>query len=245
MDELDQKPDVTGLLLVRRVAVMTLRIVNLILVVGSVDQEGSTFKETALEGYDPVTAQFLVETASQDMLRAAVVMCHAMLEDTLRVIGQIGLADAPEEVINRIPWVGLWSPGTPSRAALGVLAQHRGKTVDEVIQESIAEHLERTSFTSTTQISGFLSSIGIDMTELRNHLPEIEQMIQRRHQIVHSMDIVTAEEDWEVEPISVEDVMAWAVKVQEFLKDLTLPFLSEEQKRLLDLLGREWPVVSP
>jgi hypothetical protein len=181
VDELDEKPDVTSLLLVRRVAVMTLRIVNLIVFVGSVDQEGSTFKETALEGYDPETAQFLVDTASQDMLRAAVVMCHAMLEDTLRVICQIGLADAPEEVINRIPWVGLWSPGTPSRAALGVLAQHRGKTVDEVIQESIAENLERTSFTSTTQISGFLSSIGIDMTELRSHLPEIERMIQRRH----------------------------------------------------------------
>src|SRR5437016_7437376 len=55
--------------------------------------------------------------ASQDILRAAVVLTHAYLEDFLRTIARAILPSGDENCLSSIPLAGL--PGRPDKFALG------------------------------------------------------------------------------------------------------------------------------
>jgi hypothetical protein len=72
---------------------------------------------------------------TEDILRAAVVLLHATLEDFLRYIGALYLPEGNEETLNRISLAGTHE--RPEKFFLGRLAQHRGKTVDALIVESV------------------------------------------------------------------------------------------------------------
>ncbi len=84
--------------------------------------------------------QWLMTTAPtevggrEDVLRAAVILIHATLEDFLRTVGATYLPHATEEVLNGIALVGSKEPRA-EKFYLGRLARHRGRTVDEVIPE--------------------------------------------------------------------------------------------------------------
>jgi hypothetical protein len=62
---------------------------------------------------------------------------------------------------------------------------HRGKSVDEVIHESVSEYLEHSNFNSTTEIASLLETLGLDISGQRDYFPQLDAMIQRRHLIVH------------------------------------------------------------
>jgi hypothetical protein len=76
-----------------------------------------------------------------ESLRAVVVLLHASLEDALREIVRLKLPKCPTEVLDEVPLVGASSTGQPRKFRLGELSRHQGKTVDELIQESIDEFL--------------------------------------------------------------------------------------------------------
>src|ERR1017187_8297396 len=98
--------------------------------------------------------------AVQEMLRAAVVLTHAYLEDYLRTIGEALLPECDEDTLNAIPLVGL--PGRPERFPLGKLVRHKGKQVDEVLRESVREHLSRTTFNNKGEIVRLLEALGFE-----------------------------------------------------------------------------------
>src|SRR5688572_17484721 len=70
-----------------------------------------------------------------DILRAAVVLLHASLEDVLRSVAYWKLPFACADVLNAIPLKG-YGPH-PKKFSLGDLADFRGMMVDEVFTQSV------------------------------------------------------------------------------------------------------------
>src|SRR3989338_2368197 len=66
-----------------------------------------------------------------DVLRAAVVLLHASVEDVLRSLAYWKLPNAATGVLDQFPLVG---NGPAMKFSLGALAAHRGKTVDDVLR---------------------------------------------------------------------------------------------------------------
>lgn len=155
----------------------------------------------------------------QDLLRSAVVFLHATLEDFLRYIGMMYLPNCNEEVLNRIALVGTSDILRPEKFFLGKLVQHRGKTVEQVLSESIAAYLDRVSFSDTTDISRFLEAVGIDLELVRTHYTKLSELTSRRHQIVHKGDLIDSSTDQcrEATPIAAEAVMEWHTSVKAFM----------------------------
>lgn len=144
---------------------------------------------------------------SGDILRAVVVLNHAYLEDLLRTVASVFLPVADEGTLDAVPLAGLGNRGRAEKFYLGKLTRHRGKTIDELIEESVSEYLERLSFNNMTEIISFLEGLGLSLPEKegwdsdsgiewpeietpdkRGNLAKLDKMIQRRHHIVHSAD---------------------------------------------------------
>ncbi len=123
---------------------------------------------------------------STDVLRAGTVLLHATLEEFLRGISRWKLPEANEESLNSIPLKGYVRP---TKFQLGELSAHRGKSVDDLISESIDEHLNRKSYNSTSEIAALLHSIDCDQERVRHLYSRLDDLINRRHNIVHRADL--------------------------------------------------------
>lgn len=126
----------------------------------------------------------------EDLLRAAVVLLHATLEDCLRFFGSVCLPYCGEGVLDSIPLVGTPELQRGQKFNLGRLVQHRGKTIDHVITESVEAHLDRISFSNTSEIASLLQSLKVDIKLVDTYFPKLDELIKRRHQIVHKADLV-------------------------------------------------------
>lgn len=123
---------------------------------------------------------------STDLLRAAVVLLHAALEDVLRGLQSDQLPKAEKDILDRVPLVGLGD--RHQKFFLGELAGHRAKTVSQLIAESVDCHLAKRSYNSIVDIERALQSIDVDPDIVRGSFPVLEEMIRRRHHIVHQAD---------------------------------------------------------
>lgn len=92
------------------------------------------------------------------------------------------------EALDKIPLVGTSYTGNPEKFFLGRLSEHRGKTVDCLIEESLTSYLDKLSYTSSNDLTYWLSILEADIDSVQRHLPKIEAMMQRRHHIVHRGD---------------------------------------------------------
>ena len=123
---------------------------------------------------------------STDILRAATVLLHASLEDALRSLELEVLPTAGRDEIDKVPLKGLGH--NAQKFYLGELVPHRGKSVNDVIRESVIEYLGRRSYNNVTEIDAAICRVGVDTAGLQHLYPEIAQMIDRRHHIVHQAD---------------------------------------------------------
>jgi HEPN superfamily RiboL-PSP-like protein len=162
---------------------------------------------------------------SEDALRASVVLLHASLEDFLRTLATELLPTASEDALNEIPLVGV--KGRPKNFGLGKLVRHRGKTVDDVLRDSVCEYLERSNYNSTQEIASLLELLGLTAAEQNTFFPLLEQMIKRRHEIVHRADKIKAPGSvtYVLQPIESADVQRWTIAVTSFIV-MVLPSLA-------------------
>ena len=126
------------------------------------------------------------QDVAQEILRAAVVLIHAQLEEFLRTMARVLLPEADESCLNEIPLVGLG--GRKEKFFLGKLVQHKGKFVDELLRDSVSEYLEHSNYNSTEEIAILLNTLGFEPSQHNEAFPAIQRMIERRHQIVHRAD---------------------------------------------------------
>ncbi len=123
-----------------------------------------------------------------DLLRAAVVLLHASFEDLLRSLSEWKLPTARPEALAEIPLAG---SRRGSKVGLQELAAFRGQTVDEVINVSVKEHLERSNYNHPGEMKSTLEKIGLDSGIVDRYSTELAAMMARRHWIAHRADVNT------------------------------------------------------
>lgn len=132
--------------------------------------------------------EFQSHPSLDDILRTSIVFTHATLEDFLRTLASQLLPFAESETLNQIPLAGLSPSSRAEKFLLGNLVKFKGKSIEEVIQESINNSLQNSNFNNTTDIAQLLRSLNIDISKVNESFPEIDELMKRRHIIVHRAD---------------------------------------------------------
>ncbi len=156
--------------------------------------------------------------ADSDLLRAAVVLLHASLEDLLRMVAQERLPTAAPAVLATIPLpVGTQRKQRFDLAALAIPA-YRSLQVQEVIDLAVREYLERANYNHPGDIRDLLEQVGLDPKLLTAYSGDIGAMNSRRHLIVHRADAndATGRGQHPARSLARRTVEAWLSAVQEF-----------------------------
>ncbi|CAN7654367.1 hypothetical protein [Rhizobium sp. LjRoot254] len=124
-----------------------------------------------------------------DVLRAALVLLHATLEDLLRSVLTWRVPSGTEDVLDAYPFANAQHK-RPDKITLGGLSAYRGMTVDALIEKSVVEFLDRwSSFNDLGEVKKALKAAGIAAAAVDAHdFGELAAMIARRHNIVHKAD---------------------------------------------------------
>jgi len=160
-------------------------------------------------------------TDDTDILRAAVVMLHATLEEFLRGIERWKLPTAPAQALKDVPLKGLSASGRAEKFWLSELAAFRGQSVEDVVRDSIASMLERSNYNNTADVAGSLERAGIKVNSLTT-LGDLNDPMMRRHKIVHQAD--RQEQPGKgygpAGPIDKPTVATWIDAVEAFAKEV-------------------------
>ena len=127
------------------------------------------------------------DVSTADILRAAVVLLYATVEEMCRTVEKHLLPFGSEEALNFVPLIGT-ATGRPEKYFLGRLAQYRGKKVEEVIRESVDAYLDSASYASVEEFCAFLKRVGLSSRHFQKHFKELASLMKRRHHIVHQAD---------------------------------------------------------
>ena len=153
-----------------------------------------------------------------DIGRAAVVFLHATFEDILRTGVRQRAGAGSQETLNRIPLSG----ESGEKFSLGALAAHRGKTVDDLLRESVEAYWERKAFSSCKHVEEALRQMRLDTKPFKFLYTGLDSMMKRRHQVVHDADLAGAT-DREAKPWSIADDLLltyWLLHVLAFYAQL-------------------------
>ena len=172
---------------------------------------------------------FSTLSATEDILRLSVVFIHSTLEEFLRRLAIDLLPKAGEKALNNIP-LATTETGRAEKFALGSLTKFKGKTVDELIKQSVEIYYERSNFNNTQEISILFSELGIDVKKFNGCFPELNKLMKRRHFIVHRGDRTRNPHEnlIPVSPINPEEVTKWLNIVTEFCGDVFEEILDKE-----------------
>ncbi len=110
------------------------------------------------------------------------------------------------------------------------LAAHRGRTIDEYLNELIAIHLERETFNNRHDVLKALSKLGFNTDTFAALLPVLEPPMKRRHKIVHESDRNPANEHGHGTPRKIDagEVGRWVDDVEEFIDAVLRRLQSKE-----------------
>lgn len=154
-----------------------------------------------------------------DILRSAIVLLHASLEDCLRTIALEHLSRADPDLLKDIPLAGVGNL-RKTRFGLGDLVPHRRKTIADVIESSLDQWLHHSSFNNTTDLAAMLNRIGIDPETCNASFSSLDEMTSRRHRIVHNADRASDADgsgNPGTTPITRDTVAQWRGAVEAFI----------------------------
>ena len=167
--------------------------------------------------------EFSSKTAIDEILRASVVFTHAALEDFLRTLAAKLYPEANEQTLNQIPLMSLDQPsGRAEKFSLGRLAQFKNKTVEEVITDSVLQYLEHSNFNTMRDVTTLLERLDLDISNTNSSFPKLEELMKRRHLIVHRADRAEpiGSDEQNVLEIEGSDVLEWLAAVLQFVEDV-------------------------
>ena len=157
-----------------------------------------------------------------DILRAAVVLCHANLEQLLRDVAILH-ANWPKELLQRIPLFS--QDGTRvEKFTLADIRKHSEMSVNDLICRSVANYYEKRSFTSIDDVIEVLSFCSLDLTHFRPYFRPIKEMMNRRHHIAHTGDVESNKGKGKqiAKSINATQVHAWNKAVFDFVFRLSV-----------------------
>ncbi len=145
--------------------------------------------------YDSINITASTSNGKEDILRSAVVLNHASLDQFLRQIVRHRVANSGKELLKDIPLfkkIDSENDSKPKKLTkfyLSDLFECGNKPANQVILESIIEFYDRKSFNGITDITNELEKkLGLNISSLRDFFPNLGEMMARRHQIVHNAD---------------------------------------------------------
>lgn len=144
-----------------------------------------------------------------DLLRAAVVLLHATLEDFIRVLVSWKLPHATPEQIKK----------SDLRVPLYQLANNRESMVGAFLVKSIEDVLSRSTYNNKDDVRKSLKSIGLDAEKVK--ISDLETAMTRRHKIVHRSDRAGESELGRVNSIQSDHVLKWIENVEVFVSDVS------------------------
>lgn len=175
--------------------------------------EGVNRVSSLLALYDSLQIEGSARTSKEkrptDILRAALVLLHSAEEDCFRnILIHWYPIKADSKALSEVSLAG--SDGRTSKYSFDRFASFSGKTVDEVISESVREHFSRMSFNSYKDIDSRLKKIGLSLGAYKRQA-EIDALIQRRHKVVHEVDLMQDESSGKsrTRPIKSAQVRIW------------------------------------
>ena len=155
------------------------------------------------------------DARSADILRAAVVLLHGSQEDYVRGMLSDWLFDrADSRELEGISLLGS-AQKRAQKFTLRDLAQYKNEQVSDLIQSSIESQLSLVSFNQYSEICSWLSKIGISLTRFKNQ-SLIDNLIKRRHKIVHEVDL--NKKSGKTESIKASTVRSWREAVENMLR---------------------------
>jgi hypothetical protein len=158
-------------------------------------------------------------TSELDILRAAVVLLHASFEDLIRSTEQAMFTRYSDEIWKTVKFSGL-TDRDPDRDRLTVcdLRKYMGRSIDDLIDETITDHLNKKSYNHIEDLTRFLQAIGVKTDPYKAHFPSLSNLIKRRHHIVHQADkqSATVQGKWRATEINVTTVQTWIAAVRGF-----------------------------
>jgi hypothetical protein len=127
-----------------------------------------------------------------DVLRAAVLLLHAALEDLLRSTEELRLPlpTVPPKVFEALKFVppsGVWKDAK-EKFTLADLAAYRGQSVDDVIGRAIELYLDRSNYNNIADVKSAIDRAGLMNPLTNDDAATIEAMMKRRHWIAHRAD---------------------------------------------------------
>ena len=137
---------------------------------------------------DEVSPLFSKQDArAADVLRAAVVLLHGSQEDYIRgTISDLLLAKADPKELETISLLNK-TKKSPQKFTMADLVQHKDMTVADLIQKSMEDQLCLVSFNKYSEVCAWLDTIGVSLEAFKRQ-ELIENLIKRRHAIVHEVD---------------------------------------------------------
>ena len=148
-------------------------------------------------------------------IAAAVVFLHATLEDLLRSVLEWRLPVADAASLREVPLTGKKPRST---ITLDELAAFRGLSVQDVIQRSVVDHLDRSNFNDPGEVDSVLEKVGLQKGMLNPHRDLLGPMMKRRHWIVHraDRDVARGPGHHAALPLGRPEVDAWSGSLRQF-----------------------------
>lgn len=143
-----------------------------------------------------------------DILRAEVALLNSSFEEYFRsVLIEWLPIKASDETLKEFP-ISLKAGKKAEKLFLNDLAHCRGKTIDEIIQESVLETMQLKSFNNEGEIRSWCSKIGITLEKF-NGMREIDAAVHRRHKNVHEADTNRSGNSLRLQSISPGNITPW------------------------------------
>jgi len=156
-----------------------------------------------------------------DILRAAVVLLHATMEDVLRTLEEVALELSSPATLRSF---GIeYGRRKLEKLALWELAEkYGGLSVVEVVQQATVAYLEGQTYNNGDELAGVLGRLKIVPKPLMDRFAaDLQAMMRRRHRIVHRTDLANsgAEDSLSslTQSLDTNEVLSWAVAVDQFL----------------------------
>jgi hypothetical protein len=179
--------------------------------------------DNLLNAHTLIAANYSIdEETKSDVLRAAVVFLHSAVEEAIRNLFLVCLPNCNIANVNRIPFVGHDATVRPKEILLGQLVPYSGRFVDNVIRDSIDKYVDTLNVNSSSHLTEKLQLCEINPTPtLQSYFPSLNELMQRRHQIVHQMDRPDElDAKKPVMPIEYTQVRTWRNSVEAFYYEL-------------------------
>ncbi len=159
---------------------------------------------------------------SSDALRAAVVFLHSSLEEVVRHLFLEKLPNASKESLDKIPFPSQETTHRPKPIQLGDLIPYRGQFVENIIAESVENYVNNLNINNSSQLVECLKVVNIDPAPFREYLTRLDELMRRRHQIVHQMDRASKLDPLSepINKISYRTVEVWLLTVKQFVNKL-------------------------